>query len=174
VKYFKYLKYILKHKWFVFVECCKRGHPILGLFHDISKLLPSEFFPYLEYFYGGPHPKLSETFGDKRNELLIHNVKFQEEVDIDFDLAWLYHQHKNPHHWQYWILREDYGKEVKVLEMPIKYIDEMISDWIGAGKAIYGKDNTLKWYKKNKDHIILHPTTRKWVEYKIGAENERF
>ncbi|MCK9597286.1 DUF5662 family protein, partial [Candidatus Pacearchaeota archaeon] len=58
-------------------------------------------------------------------------------------------------------------------EMPIKYIDEMISDWIGAGKAIYGKDNTLKWYKKNRDNIILHPTTRKWVEYKIGVVNEK-
>ena len=54
--YWKYLKAVLKHKWFVFIECRKLGIPWLGVIHDLSKFLPSEFIPYARYFYG-PYPK---------------------------------------------------------------------------------------------------------------------
>jgi len=49
--YISYLKYILRHKWFVFWEACKLGIPWLGLIHDWHKFLPDEFFPYARYFY---------------------------------------------------------------------------------------------------------------------------
>ena len=50
--YFKYLSYVLRHRWFVFIECCKLGIPWRGLVHDLSKFIPSEFIPYARYFYG--------------------------------------------------------------------------------------------------------------------------
>ena len=45
-KILTYLSYLLRHKWFVFIECCKQGIFWRGLVHDCSKFLPDEFFPY--------------------------------------------------------------------------------------------------------------------------------
>jgi len=84
----KYLWQVLRHKWFIFIEACKLGIPWLGLIHDWSKFLPSEFFPYTRYFRGGKSPN-------------------DEPHGIDFDYAWLNHQRRNKHHWQYWVLMND-------------------------------------------------------------------
>ena len=50
MKYLAYLKKLLLHKWFVFLECLKMGMPLVGLIHDWSKFLPDEFIPYARYF----------------------------------------------------------------------------------------------------------------------------
>ena len=102
--YLKYLKYVLKHKWFVFIECCKMGIPLRGLLHDVSKFLPSEFIPYAHYFYG-TWCKNEDWHGDKRNYI---PYKWTEKgVEEAFNIAWLKHQKRNPHHWQYWLLVND-------------------------------------------------------------------
>jgi len=141
-KYIKYLNYVIRHKWYVFLECWKVGIIWQGITHDFSKLLPSEFFPYSIYFYGNG------------------------KNDKEFDNAWLLHQKRNPHHWQYWLLYEDEGA-LKTLDMPLEYRKEMLCDWRGAGKAITGKDNTEKWYEINKNKMLLHRDTRNWVEKNI-------
>jgi hypothetical protein len=146
------------------IECFKRGLFIQGLLHDISKLLPCEFFPYLNWFYNkNNYHKRSDLFGDIRNVITY----CQEDLKEDFDKAWLHHIHCNPHHWQYWILQYDNGR-AECLEMPRNYIKEMIADWIGAGIAITGKNDVLGWYDKNKDNMKLHPETRFLVEYYLG------
>lgn len=123
----RYLWYIIRHKWFVFVECLKIGVPMWGaIIHDWQKFTLTEWSPYVQSFYG---PWKYE----ERPQWLIEA----------FDRAWLHHQHHGPHHWQYWILREDSGA-LKLIEMPDRYRREMLADWRGAGRAITGKDNTLK------------------------------
>ncbi len=160
--YWKYLKYVLKHKWYVFVECCKLGIPLRGLLHDLSKFLPSEFIPYARYFYGN-YPETLTVY-----EKTYHwEMKTKAAIEQDFDLAWLKHQKRNKHHWQYWILKCDNG-DIKVLEMPLKYCKEMLADWRGAGKAINGKDDVKSWYLKNKDNIIIHPEVREFIEKSLG------
>lgn len=77
--------------------------------------------------------------------------------------AWLLHQHRNPHHWQHWIIRQDRGK-VKVLPMPDEFVREMVADWIGAGIAQGHGNDVLPWYEKNKGLMTLHPETRLKVE----------
>lgn len=48
----RYLKYILRHKWFALRACRACGVPLWrGLLHDWHKLLPSEWTPYLNTFY---------------------------------------------------------------------------------------------------------------------------
>lgn len=143
----KYLRYILIHKWYVMRECFKYGLIWRGIVHDLSKLLPSEFVAYREYFYGD----LSHT----------------DECATNFDYAWNTHQKRNKHHHQYYLLKNDDGV-LHPLEMPINYRREMVADWRGAGIAINGKDEVLSWYTKNKDKMILAPITRKWVEMEIG------
>lgn len=220
--YWKYLKYVLKHKWFVFIECCKLGIPLRGLFHDLSKFLPSEFIPYARYFYGN-YPETLTVY-----EKTYHwKMKTKAVIKEDFDLAWLKHQKRNKHHWQYWLLVSDssskeftlqehgngypiylsrnnrhlaefdesilfnedkivpnecnsnayiYAKEImdrlnkspQIFDMPIKYRKEMLADWIGAGKAINGKNDVKEWYLKNAGNMLLHNSVRRWVEVMLG------
>jgi len=143
------------------VECFKRGLYWQGIAHDFSKLLPSEFIPYARYFYGN-----NSDIRKGRDETGYY--KPTDTGDKDFDYAWLLHQKRNKHHWQWWVLPEDEGG-IKVLEMPDKYILEMICDWIGAGKAQGFGNNTKEWYNKNKHKMQLHPNTRKKVEELIES-----
>lgn len=95
----------------------------------------------------------------------VNKFDDQQRIAQRFDIAWLHHIHLNPHHWQYWVLRQDVG-EIKCLEMPIHFVREMIADWVGAGFA-QGKtsrDAVQVWYSRNKDKIQLHQRTRELVE----------
>ena len=162
--FIKYLKYLIRHKYYVTVECFKRGLYWRGLTHDLSKFLPDEFIPYMNFFYG-KFPSIKELSGDMKNI-----EKYKEEVKEEFDFAWLKHQKRNPHHWQWWILKNDCG-DLKVFEMSREYREEMLCDWHGAGKAIMGKNsNTKEWYIKNKDKMILGDATRCWIESELGIE----
>ena len=154
-KHWKYLKYVLKHKWFVFIECCKSGMPLLGILHDMSKLRPSEWFPYAEFFYG------KYGIGFNGGYAWEHTINLQ--TCDKFNEAWLLHQKRNPHHWQYWVLINDDDPTI-CLFVPEKYYREMLADWRGASKAIYGIDNTKEWYEKHKTKIQLHDFTRERIE----------
>lgn len=143
-KYLTYLNYVIRHKWFVFVECCRQRIVWQGIIHDCSKFRPSEFIPYARHDWDS------------------------EEEDKALDYAWLLHQKRNRHHWQFWSLLEDEGG-IKVLEMPEKYVKEMVCDWAGAGKAKGVESSVDSWYQKNKHKMRLHPHTQKQIE-KITKE----
>jgi hypothetical protein len=155
----KYITYLAKHKWYVFVECCKLGIPLRGVIHDWSKIFPDEFIPYYHHFY--------TDIKTGRNNTGYYKP-FDTE-DPDFDLAWLKHQNRQNHHWQYFILYNDDGTVVAG-EMPINCRKEMVADWIGAGKA-QGKLNTKAWYIENNHRMILGLETRKWVEKFLGVSD---
>lgn len=170
----KYLKYLIRHRWFVMLACFREGLVWQGIVHDWSKFLPGEFLPYAWYFYGPKLPSIYESHGDHRN-FVFDSGLYKERVKSDFDEAWLKHQNRNPHHWQYWVLMEDSGK-VAALEMPRKYATEMLCDWQGAGRAIHGKYDardpwaeTRAWYRKNREKMVLHEETRAFVEQKLGV-----
>jgi hypothetical protein len=141
MKHLRYLRYVVRHRWFVFIECLKMGIVWRGLVHDLSKFLPSEWFPYVNYFHGGMAPDGKRWVG----------------YDEAFDLAWLKHIHRNKHHWQYWRLREDDGG-TKSIPMPSQYVREMLADWRGACRA-QGFDSIGPWYAEHRD-IELHQESR--------------
>lgn len=166
--YIRYLKYVLRHKYYVMKECFElaksRGVRSLywrGIVHDLSKFLPDEFIPYARYFYGD-YPSWNKV-----KFIPGWTSKTKEDVEKDFDIAWLKHQKRNKHHWQYWLLQEDDGG-LKTLKMPEQYMLEMVADWHGAGMAIHGKKETDKWYEKNYLKMKLHIDTRNSVEWYIG------
>jgi hypothetical protein len=110
--------------------------------HDDSKYSEEEFQPYCDRFYG---------------------LKKDDFDHAAFDRAWNFHQKRNPHHWQYWVLINDKDEpQLSPQEIPFKYIIEMLSDWQSAG-AHYG-NTAADWYGKQKDKMIFHPNTRKIVE----------
>ncbi len=159
--YFAYFKYILRHKWYVFKECLKLKTSLYrAIMHDMSKFRPSEFIPYANWFYG----RYGREFD---NSSFTWDQNEHKEAKEKFDRAWLLHQHRNDHHWQYWILREDDG-DTQIISPTWGALKEMIADWKGAGKAITGKDDVIEWYNKNKDKIIVNLVTRNLIEDLIG------
>jgi len=128
--------------------CFKSRLFIQGLLHDLSKYSIIEFSASAKYFQGNKSPIDAEK--EKRG----------------YSIAWQNHKAKNKHHWQYWTDFEN--GELIVLEMPAKYLAEMLCDWVGAGKA-YNQSawtiDTLKiWYASHKDKMMLHTLTRLYVD----------
>lgn len=151
--HWKYLLYVIRHKWFVFIACRYAGVSLWqSIIHDWTKFLPSEWGPYVHSFYNPD--------GTKKDWKARGPLNKQE-----FDLAWNYHQKRNKHHWQYWLLTNDSDEpKVKALPMPDKYMREMVADWMGAGRTITGRWDYIDWYAKNRDRMILHKYTIDDVE----------
>lgn len=117
--------------------------------HDKSKYGTEEYIPYMNYFY-------------------IPEKKDEDE----FNIAWNHHQKNNPHHWQYWIIIKDSGKEI-ILDMPDEYVLEMLCDW----HSFSYKDpesTCINWYNDNKSKMKLSSNSVDKVEKYLklfGDEN---
>jgi len=153
--YWDYFKYTIKHKWYVFNFCIRKGMFIHAFTHDLSKFLPSEFIPYAKHFYG------------------------KEENDIPFRIAVLKHYHRNKHHFAYWI-----GTDGKTYSMPRRYVKQMIADWQAMSYAKLVKDypnlqynynlvlsNTIDFYKQ-LDQRNFSPQTRYYIKKYLGILGE--
>lgn len=119
--------------------------------HDKSKIQPDEYNAYDDHFYGG----------DTTPEGLA-----------EFNRAWLMHIHRNPHHWQHWVLVNDDPIDGTIgLEMPHNNILEMICDWWSFSWSSPERDlhEIFSWYDEHKGRMILHDRTRVEVEYILGA-----
>jgi hypothetical protein len=161
--HWQYARYIVRHKYFVYIAGRVAGVPLFRLLiHDWSKLLPCEWFPYTRYFYGD-YPKWDQV----KIACPAYDWNLTEEgIALAFERAWLHHIHWNKHHWQYWLLIDDpnSGEQMKALEMPEKYVREMVADWFGAGRAIMHSWDISDWWEKHRSGIILHPKTLEIVE----------
>ncbi len=149
MKHLKHFAKITKHKWYVGIECFKRGLYWQGITHDLSKYSPIEFLASAKYFQGKSSPIEAE------------------KKEKGYSIAWLNHKAKNKHHWHYWTDRKS-GREIAI-PMPEKYIQEMLCDYIGAGKAYNGAEWTpsVPWnyYQEiDKKRMLLHPQTQKRFE----------
>lgn len=145
--YFTYLHYVFRHKWFVFLECCKLGIPWLGIIHDLSRFRLSEALAYIAsqpYNRDNKPPKITQAF----------------------TYAWNDHQHRNKHHWEYWVHFDYHTHEMTTLSIPDRYRREMLADWRGAGRA-KGTPDVRGWYLKNNGAMLLHPETRQWIECQL-------
>lgn len=116
--------------------------------HDVSKSEPDEYFAYDLYFYG-----------NNRSYRVVES----------FNKAWLLHIHRNPHHWQHWVLINDNPDEgMVILDMPFEYIVEMICDWWSFSWAKGNLYEIFNWYDERKDYMKLSDNTRKEVETILG------
>jgi hypothetical protein len=159
--YKSYLTTVLKHRYYVLVACFKLGLFWQGLMHDNSKLSFFELYRYARKF-NGPN---GELYGSS-DHLINANTLFQ--------YAWNNHIHHNKHHWQYWItvkektLNED--SPMLILDIPDKYIDEMICDWWAASKAYKGPA-LLVWWDLNKFKMRLSVKTFNKITKRIKEIN---
>ena len=170
-RYWSYLKYVLRHKWYVGAECFKVGLYWRGIKHDWTKFLPDEFIPYARFFYNADGSK-----AQRRDSTGYY--KPYDTGDRSFDMAWLKHWHRHDHHWQHWMTVID-GGGTKPFEMSEMATREMVCDWIGAGKAqgFFSPPNdpmkeTRTWYEANKDKMQLGEGTRQATEKAIYGKEE--
>ncbi len=135
---------INRHRFKVFLLCCKVGIPIRGLLHDLSKYSPTEFLEGVKYFDGGRSP--------------ITRCK----EDIGYSKAWLHHKGRNKHHLEYWY---DYSTRVEVPNIPYKYFLELVCDTFAAGMIYQGKKWTkeyqLTYWNRTKDTVICSNDMKK-------------
>lgn len=121
--------------------------------HDQSKNEIDEYEAYDAYFYG-----------NNRSYAVMQN----------YQRAWLLHIHRNPHHWQHWILINDDPKEGEIiLEMPYDYIVEMICDWWAFSWASGDLREIFHWYDKHSSYMKLAPKTRKTVDDILAKINTK-
>lgn len=133
-KYFKHFIVITKHKYYVMIECFKRGLYLQGLIHDLSKYSLIEFFTSAKYFQGNKTPIGAE------------------KAARGYSKAWLHHKGRNKHHWEYWV--DWKNGEILLCPIPDRYIVEMACDMIGASKS-YGTNNPLGYFDKHSANFLM-------------------
>jgi hypothetical protein len=159
-RFFGHLLTLTEHKYFVLIACFKMGLYRQGLIHDLSKFTPAEFLPGVKYFLGDKSPTTAER------------------EDLGYSAAWLHHQGRNRHHFEYWI---DYtGKkrgEKAPVQMPIKYLAEMVADRYAACKTYnkkeYSQSDPLNYFLRSKDVIAMHSESKALLEEILTIRAER-
>ena len=110
--------------------------------HDASKTDQDEYEAYDNYFYG--------------------NRSFA--VVEEFNKAWLRHIHRNPHHWQHWVLINDDPENGEIiLDMPYEYAIEMICDWWSFSFREGNLREIFNWWEAHEKYMKLNVYTRKVV-----------
>lgn len=149
-RFFGHLRTVHKHRAMVRKLCFKCGLYWQGLTHDLSKYSLTEFWNGVKFYTGtkSPHYGERETYG--------------------YSKAWLHHKGHNKHHAEYWQDIRPNGT-TEPIEMPIKYLVEMICDRIAASMVYLGdkftKQSALEYYQTHYDENKLHNNTRKQLEY---------
>lgn len=148
-RFWGHLRTVRKHRKMVRKLCFKCGLYWQGLTHDLSKYSPTEFWNGVKYFTGTASPHVGER-------------KIKGYSD-----AWIHHHNRNKHHAEYWVDIVD-GKSAPV-NMPFKYLAEMICDRVAASMIYLGDNYTdkapLEYYLTNKDGNQFYDTTRDELEW---------
>lgn len=146
----RHFRTITRHRHKVIVHCFKAGIFWQGLRHDLSKYTPTEFIPGMRYYKGDRSPNVGER---KEN---------------GFSRAWLHHQGRNKHHFEYWA---DYNPEThrkEPVRMPVRYLIEMFCDRVAASKIYYGKDydqaKPFEYFNEGRKRRWMHEETSQKLE----------
>lgn len=130
----------LKHKWFVLLAGLRLDCSWWRLLtHDLSKFSWAELPHYQRQFFG------------KKNQ------------PWNFIRAWIHHQNRNDHHWEYWIPRTGHNRcepaypDNVPVPMPQEAVLEMVADWMGASRAYEGRwptPDNWPWLDKNLKTVL--------------------
>ena len=148
MKFFKHLKVVLKHKWFVFKYAKKLGIGWLGFIHDTSKFTPTEFLRSVKYFDGHRSPTIIER-----------------KTHDNFSYICVRHTGRNKHHWQYWV---DYTNEdIVINRIPYKRNLEYVADILSASRVYNPKDFDLmvayNYFASHSKRYLMHPASKEFI-----------
>ena len=159
--FWAHLRTINRHRALVRKYCFRLGLYWQGLTHDLSKYAPVEFFAGVKYFQGD------------------HSPNDAQRKEHGYSASWLHHKGRNKHHFDYWL---DYsidkpGHPIEGVQMPRRYVAEMLMDRIAASKIYNGENYTdhdpLEYFLKGKAHYMLHPKTEREIEGLLRILDQR-
>ena len=148
-RFFGHLSTVNKHCREVRKLCFKCGLYWQGLVHDLSKYSPTEFWRGVRFWTGKASPHVGER------------------KEYGYSEAWLHHHNKNKHHAEYWV--DIVNGESEPIEMPFKYLVEMICDRVAASKVYLGNKYTddAPW-----DYFVSHSKENQFnsnTRYKLAS-----
>lgn len=146
----RHFRTITRHRHRVIAHCFKAGIGWQGLFHDLSKYTPTEFWVGARYYQGTRSP----------NE--------EERTRYGYSSAWLHHKGRNRHHFEYWTDYNPVERRVMPVKVPVNYVAEMFCDRLAASKIYRGNDYTeqhpLAYFLEGKPRRFIHPETSDLLE----------
>ncbi len=147
---FRHFATITRHRHRVIAHCFKAGIGFQGLFHDLSKYSPTEFFRGAKYYLGTRSP----------NE--------KERQEKGYSLAWMHHKGRNRHHFEYWVDIDPQTKVYAPVKMPLRFVLEMFCDRVAASKIYQGKNyrdtHPLEYFERGKINRSIHQETSDFLE----------
>ena len=155
----QHLKTITKHRLLVLKGCFRVGLYRQGLTHDLSKYSPTEFWIGAKYYQGTRSPNAAER------------------EDKGFSEAWMHHKGRNRHHYEYWSDLNKATGRYECVEMPRRYLVEMVMDRRAAcityqGKA-YTDASAFEYFDKSRERSLMHPNTRRQLQYILEMLRDR-
>lgn len=157
--FLKHFITITRHRHLVLKFCFKCGLYKQGLLHDLSKYSRVEFKNGVKYFAGN------------------HSPITNERKDKGYSDAWMHHKGRNKHHSEYWVDLNIETKLYEPIEMPNKYIAEMLCDRIAASmnynRKNYNNKMPLDYLYRTKDTTPMHPNTFSKLEFLLKMYYEK-
>ena len=144
-------KTVHRHRALVRKYCFRLGLYWQGLTHDLSKYSPTEFFAGVRYYQGNRSPNTAEREAN------------------GYSLAWMHHKGRNRHHFEYWTDLSPETRTYEPVDMPVKYLCEMVADRIAACKtyqgAAYTDASPLQYLDRANESRLVHPQTMKRLRF---------
>ena len=159
MKPWQHFKTITKHRLLVMGGCFRVGLIRQGLTHDLSKYSPVEFWTGARYYQGNRSPNSAE----------------REEKG--YSEAWMHHKGRNKHHYEYWTDLNRQTRRYEPVEMPRRYLVEMVMDRRAACMtyqgAAYTPASPLNYFLGSIERERMHPATRRQLEYILTMLRDR-
>ena len=86
-----------------------------------------------------------------------------------YSLAWMHHKGRNRHHFEYWTDLSPVTRTYEPVDMPVRYLCEMVADRIAACKtyqgAAYTDASALQYLDRAQESRLVHPNTMKRLRF---------
>ena len=150
-KFWGHLSTVTRHRHRVIAHCARAGILWQGLRHDLSKYSPTEFWQGVKFFDG------------------THSPTEDERRTLGYSLAWMHHKGRNRHHFEYWTDLSPVTRTYEPVDMPVRYLCEMVADRIAACKtyqgAAYTDASALQYLDRAQESRLVHPNTMKRLRF---------
>ena len=158
-RFFGHLKTVAHHRRLVRRGCFRVGLYWQGLTHDLSKYSPAEFWTGVRYYQGTRSPNAAER------------------EDKGYSEAWMHHKGRNRHHFEYWTDLDLQTRAYAPVEMPRRYLAEMVMDRIAACKTYQGSAYTdaspIRYLELAQEAREVHPKTMAQLTFLLSMLRDR-
>ena len=141
---------ITRHRHLVIRHCYRCGILWQGLRHDLSKYSPTEFLEGIRYYRRDRSPNVGAR------------------LQNGYSRAWLHHQGRNKHHFEYWVDYNMTTRKKEPVRMPVRYVVEMFCDRLAASKIYfaekYDETKPMQYFEKGRGRRFMDPKTSAQLE----------